>query len=802
MTPEQQRIKTYIIAGSSLLLLYLVSYSSNWQGSAELHTNMEILATALGLFAGIVALMRYYSLGGINFLILGAGFTGLAFVDGYHALVTSSALSDVITSELTSLLSWSGFTSRLFLSLVIFSSYIAIKIQLDKNPSQLISEKSVYSLTALLALCCIILLSLAPLPQGYFDYPFFHRPEELLPALFFIFSLIGYFKLGNWRHDDFEHWLIVAIIANLATQLFFIPWSSQLFDINFNISHLLKNTAYICVLIGLGLSIFKTFKIIKSESDIIKKTQNALEASEARNRTLMNSLADGLITISDTGVIENINTSACSIFGYSKLAILGKKIEILIPDFTQKLDPIKLEKNKLSGIKKTGETFPIDLSVSEMIIGSKKKYSSIIRDDTERQNSENEIIASKNEAELANQAKSNFLATMSHEIRTPMNGVIGMAELLQDTELSSEQKEIANTITFSGQALVELINDILEFSKIEAGKIELDYTAFNLERSIYDVIQLLTSKAEQKNIDIIFDYHNNCPQYLIGDTGRIRQILLNLIGNAIKFTENGRIIIEVECTHENNHVHLFFKIIDTGIGIEQRTKDRLFESFTQADGSTSRKYGGTGLGLSISKKLVLLMNGEIDVESEPGKGSTFWFKLNLKKESPEKESPENKNMEEEKIEREINNSEFIDLRILIISDNKIHTEILKKRLGKWNIKTDIKQFKENIFYYISEKNKSSNPYKIVIFDNSTDNITASDFSDKFKLNKNLSNIPLILYNIATIKNGLTSFIKMGYTAYISKPVLSDLIYKSIKNCINKNHNNELYTEGDTGNDTG
>jgi len=792
MTLEQQRNTTYILTGAGLPILYFAMGNSDWYSSIEVHTLMEVLAAVLGLFAGTLALIRYYSHGGPYFLIIGAGFIGVAFLDGYHALVSSSVLLYRFPSDISALLPWSWFSSRLLLSLTILLSLSFIK----KPSSSTVSAKLVYSLTALMILSSFILFTLTSLPDGYFDKPFLHRPQELIPGLLLVLAFFGYYQFGNWKNDDFQHWLIIAIIINLLAQLCFMPWSAALSDAPYSIAHLLKNLSYICILTGLGKDILKSYKIAESESKLIIKTQRALEASEARNRTLVSSLVDGLVIMNDTGIIENINTSGCNIFGYSKLELLGKNIKILMPDYCPENNSNDTEKQKkeihenitgntrkTTGIKKTGEKLPVDLSVSEMMIGGYKKYSGIIRDDTEQNKIKNEIISSKNEAILANRAKSEFLAAMSHEIRTPMNGVIGMSELLQDTDLNPKQQDYVNTIISSGNSLVELINDILEFSKIEAGKIELEHISFDLKDTIHEIILLLSIRANEKNIELIYDYHHNCPQYVVGDKGRIRQVLLNLIGNAIKFTEKGHIKIKVDCSPGVRDVEFYFEVEDTGIGIEKEKMDILFDSFTQADGSTSRKYGGTGLGLSISKKLVRLMKGKIGIDSTLGKGSKFWFSLNLEKNNTEYKKNTSYSSFIEKSEI---NTDTIKGNILLVEDIIVNQKVATGLLNNLNLSIDIANNGLEAIEMIASKK-----YDLILMD------CQMPVMDGFEATRIIRETDSDIKIIAVTANALSKDQKKcmdaGMNDHIGKPFNREQLTRMLVKWLPKNNNSFNHT---------
>lgn len=290
-----------------------------------------------------------------------------------------------------------------------------------------------------------------------------------------------------------------------------------------------------------------------------------------------------------------------------------------------------------------------------------------------------ELEIEKNRAEKTASEKSAFLATMSHEIRTPMNGVIGMAQLLEKSPLNDEQKSLVNTILHSGEALVHLINDILDFSKVEAGRIELDISSFSITQLIEDVRQLLTPQATTKGVPIEFSVNNEINKQVTGDAGRIRQVMLNLVGNAIKFTQQGAIKIAIDPCSDSERLHI--SVIDNGIGIKEEELSRLFNPFEQSDASIANKYGGTGLGLSICKQLIELMGGEIGVESEYGKGSTFWIEVAL----PASDVPDASSL----YDAHNNDIEPVHLqgRALIADDNEINQKVIQLMLASYGIQT-------------------------------------------------------------------------------------------------------------------
>ena len=327
-------------------------------------------------------------------------------------------------------------------------------------------------------------------------------------------------------------------------------------------------------------------------------------------------------------------------------------------------------------------------------------------DITSRKETEVLLREASKQALAASKTKSDFLATMSHEIRTPLNGVLGMAELLSGTSLNPEQTEQLKVLQESGEGLLNLINDLLDFSKIEAGHLSIERVDFNLEKSIYDVVRMLVIKAEEKGVDLLVQYHESCPRFLVGDVFRIKQILTNLISNAIKFTSVGHVLVTIHGTVDKKGIaSLTMSVSDTGVGIDKSVQPLLFNAFVQADSSTTRKFGGTGLGLAITRQLIDLMNGDIALVSEPDVGSTFTVTLSL----PESHAISH-------IDAVINENLLIGKKTLIVDDNETNLTILKNQLRSCDIYADAEINSENALYRVSQAIDDGVPYQIVVTD--------------------------------------------------------------------------------------
>jgi len=420
---------------------------------------------------------------------------------------------------------------------------------------------------------------------------------------------------------------------------------------------------------GIGLSIIlmvagatfyghKLAQQMQSDAEERERHFNALQAAEVRTRSILDTAAEGIVSFDEQGRIESFNAAAERLFGLDPGEAVGRDVRSMIPAMAESLGAnaahrfsdspagsLNVAGGERVGVRRDGTQFPLEFSVSNVNLGRTRTFTAIVRDIGDRRRAE-EALGVAAAAQAANRAKSQFLANMSHEIRTPMSGVLGMAEMLLDTNLTPTQRRFAESVHRSGESLLKIIDGILDFSKIEAGKIELEHVEFRPRQLVEDVTQLLRESADKKGLEVVCRVAPDVPDRLRGAPSRLRQVLINLVGNAIKFTKRGSVAISVsrlDVDAENPSTLtsaapgrdgaagtvLLFAVDDTGIGIAQDVQNRLFHAFEQADSSTTRSYGGTGLGLAISRELVEKMGGRIGVRSTLGQGSEFWFTVRL-----------------------------------------------------------------------------------------------------------------------------------------------------------------------------
>jgi PAS domain S-box-containing protein len=538
--------------------------------------------------------------------------------------------------------------------------------------------------------------------------------------------------------------------------------------------------------VEIGLSPLETpsgIHVLASVVDITerKTAEDRLRHSEERFRTMIENVKDHAIFMLDPeGRVLTWNKGAERLRGYKSEEIIGKHYSCLFPlEDCGSGKPEELLRTALAEgqcedegwrLRKDGSKFWANVVIAAVrdkggaLIG----FSHVTGDLTRRRRIEEELTLAKEEAEAANQAKSAFLANISHEIRTPMTGIIGMAGLLADSELSPEQKEYCEIIRRSSESLLTVINEVLDFSKVESGKLELEIIDFDLHSAVAEVTDLFAKQAADKRIELINAIDNDVPTDLQGDPGRLRQIISNLVSNALKYTVEGTVIVRVARLEETEtYAKLRFSVTDTGIGIPQDKIEKLFNSFTQIDASISRRYGGTGLGLAICKNLVGLMKGEIGVDSDPGRGSTFWFTLRLLKQL------------EHARESLGAQAKLTSLRTLIVDANLTSRTTIERYLRSLGIKSQSADDGPTALESLRVARQQGEPYDLAIIEFMLPGMDGLELAQTIRKNSQFSSLKLLLVTSAG-KTGAEKLAKAaGVDGYLSAPVN----YSSLAKCL-------------------
>ncbi len=408
--------------------------------------------------------------------------------------------------------------------------------------------------------------------------------------------------------------------------------------------------------------------------------------------------------------------------------------------------------------------------IDENILLSKVKI--FIELDTKKR----ELEIAKQAAEAASLAKSDFLASMSHEIRTPMNAIIGMADLLRSTKLTPEQEEYVEISQNAGENLLHVINDILDISKIESGKLELEHVEFDLYKLVDTTCEILAMGAHQKGLEFLYHINDGVPMNLIGDPNRLRQILLNLMGNAIKFTSEGEVVLRLEKKRgENGVLTLLLSVADTGIGIPDEKREKIFESFSQADSSTTRRFGGTGLGLTISKRLIEKMGGSIYVESGEGKGSTFFFTANFEIQKEQKG----------RVKKFEKMRDMRGLNFLVVDDNSTNRIILREMLKSWGVKITEAEDGPSALAEIEKAKQNSSPFDLLLLDCHMPGMDGFEVAKRIKDEPFLSGIAVMMLTSDNREGHIARAKGVGIEQYMVKPIKRSSLYHSILTLLDK-----------------
>lgn len=529
-----------------------------------------------------------------------------------------------------------------------------------------------------------------------------------------------------------------------------------------------------------------------------KQTEQALRDLSDFQKAILDNAGHAIISATPDGIIRVFNPAAEQLLGYSADELVGKETPAIFHDpqevaaraqaFSAELDidlepgfDVFVEKSRRglpnahewTYVRKDGSRLTVLLTITALrnAEGTITSFLGVASDITKLKLTQQELMLAKNAAEAASVAKSQFLANMSHEIRTPMNGVLGMTELLLATPLSDKQRHMAKTVQQSAASLLTIINDILDYSKIEAGKLQLEHTDIDLSRLLNDAVKLFSEAARQKRLSLSVAIPPSLPTALRGDPTRLRQILLNLIGNAVKFTAAGSITVSADClAHSTERILLRVTVRDTGIGIPPESQACVFDAFAQADGSTTRKFGGTGLGLTIVKQLVHLMGGTVDLESIPGLGSTFGFTI------PLEIRPNNKKASV--IVRSQQNPATLHGKVLLAEDNAVNREIAVAMLESLGCTVDIAKDGEEALTAVDAQS-----YDVVLMDCQMPNLDGLKASRLIREQENRRpqrrRLPILALTANAMEGDREQCLAAGMDGYLTKPFTFDQLHHAL-----------------------
>jgi PAS domain S-box-containing protein len=509
---------------------------------------------------------------------------------------------------------------------------------------------------------------------------------------------------------------------------------------------------------------------LQEEINERRRVEQELEERKIFLTSLIEHIPVAIAAIDNDDAVRMCNPAFETLFRYSQKAILGHTLANLVANSELRAE-VELHRKRLAeghavhlvtrrcrsdGSLVDVEAFSVPLSLEGKRTGALLLYQDI----TVRKSAEEAMLRAKEAAEASSKAKSEFLANMSHEIRTPMNGILGMTQLTLDTDLDPEQREYLGMVKSSADSLLSLLNDILDFSKIEAGKLDLDLAAFPLRKSIGETMKTLGLRAHQKSLELAWRVQAGVPEHLFGDLGRLRQVLVNLVGNSIKFTEHGEVLLEVsKISQADAAVELQFSVCDTGIGIAEEKQAAVFEAFTQADSSTTRLYGGTGLGLGITKRLVEMMDGKIWVQSELGQGSTFHFTCHFKLNNQKPDESESRD------------PEILQGRsVLIVDDNKTNRIILVEMLAQWGIRSQGVESAQSALATLHSAHQAGNQFHLILTDLHMPGTDGLGFAEQVRNIDDLRHIPIFMLSSGAGAGDRERCKKLNIAAYFSKPV--------------------------------
>ena len=718
-----------------------------------IHSVVEAFGTFAGLtLAALLLLLRRYKGGFTHHLWTACGLIGMGVLDGFHAACLPG-----------NTFVWFRGTATLLGGLCFALVWLPAPASLWRGAGWLPLLVLLGSL--FLGACSAAWPDAVPAMLAEDQFTTAARVVNTFGGVAFLAAAVC-FLIRHRRLAGVDDFLFAsfALLFGMAGVLF---WISQLWEADWWWWHFLRLAAYLLVL-------GQTFLIYQRDQEELKALNDSLEQKvadrTARVQAILNAAADGIVTIDERGVVESFNPAAERLFGYRANELIGRNVNRLMPSpYREEHDTylanyLATGRKKVIGIgrevvglRKDGATFPMDLAVSEVRLNGRRLFTGILRDISDRRRGEEALRQAVAAADRANRAKSEFLANMSHEIRTPMNGILGMTGLALETDLTADQREYLTMAKASADALLSLLNDILDFSKIEAGKLELDPVPFRLRDAVEDAVRSLAHRTHEKGLELVCHVATGAPDALVGDAGRLRQVIVNLVGNAIKFTDRGEVVVRITAGRlGESDAELHFAVSDTGIGIPADKLPVLFQSFTQADNSTTRRYGGTGLGLAIVRQLATLMGGRAWAESTVGQGSTFHVtaRFALQQGGNQPLLP----------------AALHGLPVLVVDDNAVNRRLLTEILTGWGMKPVAVDGGAAALAALEKALQAGSPFTLVLADCMMPAMDGFALAEAIKQHPGLARCTVMMLSSAASAGDRARCRELGLAAYLTKPI--------------------------------
>ncbi len=511
------------------------------------------------------------------------------------------------------------------------------------------------------------------------------------------------------------------------------------------------------------------FQVNRKLEEQIRNQGSQLVEQEELFESVFHASMDGIILLNGRGRIIEANHASLRMLGYSREIIIGAPIPRLIAENDKETAKIALRQVASTGycryeaelIRVDGTTFPSEIVGSRALVGGKPIIMGILRDITQRRRALADLKQARDEAEKANAAKSLFLASMSHEIRTPLNGVLGFTEMVLDTNLDDEQRQHLDLVKSSGDILLHMINDLLDFSRIESGMLLLEDKPFSLRKVLKDAVAMQSAISQKKGLTLSSQVATNIPEVIKGDIVRVQQVITNLISNALKFTHEG--FVKISVTRSDDTISVAVK--DTGIGFDESMTEALFESFTQADVSTTRKYGGTGLGLSICRKLASQMDGDIEAHGKLGEGAQFTFHFPLVEPSDVDQKKDSSSQKLTASEKQLPKNQ----RVLVAEDNQVNARLVVLMLNRLGYPSEVVANGLEVI----EKLKNDQDFAVILMDrhmHGMDGIEATSRIRKGEAGQSCQKVPIIAVTASTLTEDREKCISAGMNGFLSKPL--------------------------------